>query len=548
MRKGINWNSIKLTNYSLQECRMKLADLVNETCCRPFVKPSSWLFILLSVLYIHSGLKAQQVNAQTDIGSRRELFIDDYLVAQLTGEAEIRLHQPCPQELVLKCDNPWEGSGSLYFSMFKDGDIYRMYYRGLQVRSFKKGHKRERDGDMEYKYCYAESRDGVHWVKPNLGIYKYNGKKKNNIILMKSGFGDFTLNLGDNASFFKDDNPAAPPDEKYKAFVCGNSPRGMYIFKSADAIHWQPMLDKPVITDGAFDSQNVVFWDSVRNEYRAYWRIFVNGIRAVRTARSKDFINWTDHEDLTYSDHSPYHLYTNQILPYYRAPYLFIGFPTRYVDRGWSPSMEALPELEYRKKRSAVSAREGTAVTETIIMASTQPAYFRRWQEAFLRPGIERPGTWNYGHQYMSWGILETASKLEGAPNEISLYASEEYKSELPIGTRLRRYNLRLDGFASVHAGMKGGSLVTKPIRFEGKALWLNFSSSAAGNIAVEILDENGVVIPGFSQKDCAPVFGDAIDRMVVWNSSQKLGSLAGRIVRLRFYINDADLYAFQFR
>ena len=186
--------------------------------------------------------------------------------------------------------------------------------------------------------------------------------------------------MGDNASMFKDLNPDAPADARYKAFVCSSNPRGLFAFKSADAIHWLPMADKPVITEGAFDSQNVGFWDSVKKEYRAYWRYFKNGesentltaggVRAVRTAVSKDFIHWTDVKDVTYDDTMRIELYTNQVNTYYRAPHILLGIPTRYIELGWSPSMHALPDLPHRELRSSHHLRYGTALTDAMLMSS----------------------------------------------------------------------------------------------------------------------------------------------------------------------------------
>ncbi|MDP4285727.1 MAG: hypothetical protein Q8891_15020 [Bacteroidota bacterium] len=517
-----------------------------------FCAKSIFIIFIFSTLICGNTLLAQQpgtpISEGITIGSQRILFLDNSLIDQLGGKAELRLHHPVPHEIVLKCDEPWEGSGSLYFSIFKDGNLYRMYYRGVQVERFEKGHEKEDDSDLHNKICYAESKDGIHWYKPSLGIYDYKGSKDNSILLTSGEIGGIKLELGDNAAFFKDTNPNVLPDARYKALICAARPRGLMAFKSSDAIHWVPMSKELIITDGAFDSQNIAFWDNSRKEYRAYWRIFKNGVRDVRTAVSTDFIHWDNHQDLAYSDTLKEQLYTNQVEPYYRAPQLFIGFPTRYVDRGWSPSMRALPEPEYRERRSSVSAREGTAVTESLVMASTDGVNFKRWNEAFLRPGIERPGTWNYGQQYMSWGMLETKSDLAGAPNELSLYVSEEYKSQQPIGTRLRRYTLRLDGFVSVNAPISGGSLVTRPISFQGKQLSLNFSTSAAGSIQVEIQDTNGNPLPGFTLQDCSPVFGDTIERTVTWNNSTDVSSLAGKQVRLMFVLKDADLYSFQFQ
>ena len=102
-----------------------------------------------------------------------------------------------------------------------------------------------------------------------------------------------------------------------------------------------------------------------------------------------------------------------------------------------------------------------------------------RWAEAFLPPGIERVGAWNYGHQYIGWHLVATKSALEGAPDELSLYAGESYWTGQ--SSALWRYTLRLDGFVSVNAPMSGGEIVTKSLRFQGRALALNFATSAAG-------------------------------------------------------------------
>ena len=65
-----------------------------------------------------------------DIGSRRELFVDDFLIERLSGQAELRLHHPVPREVVFTADRPWEGNLMFHVTVFRDGDIYRMYYRG----------------------------------------------------------------------------------------------------------------------------------------------------------------------------------------------------------------------------------------------------------------------------------------------------------------------------------------------------------------------------------------------------------------------------------
>jgi hypothetical protein len=89
--------------------------------------------------------------------------------------------------------------------------------------------------------------------------------------------------------------------------------------------------------------------------------------------------------------------------------------------------------------------------------------------------------------------------------------------------------------------------MITKPFSFDGDQLSLNFSTSAAGEIKVEIQDENGSVIPGFSADDCAIIIGNEIDKNVSWGKDKDLNTLKGKIIRLRIIMKDADLYALKF-
>jgi hypothetical protein len=516
-------------------------------------------------LYIHRSLAlagllalcatsafAANAVAPTAIGHQRELFVDDVLIDQLSGGAERRLHHPEPHEIALVHDAPWEGGGTGYHSVFQDGDRYRMFYKAGQMLVSPKGVNTEAH---PLYCCYAESEDGIHWRKPELGLNEFNGSTANNIVIASGPMGDMKIDAG-ACAFFKDDNPVATHDARYKALIHANSPKGLVAFQSSDCLHWSPIQTEPVLTAGAFDSQNLAFWDSVHDEYRAYWRIFSGGVpkeknwvpggmRAIRTAASKDFIHWTKQAEVTFADSPREHLYTSQVKPYYRAPQLLLGFPTRYLERGWSESMRALPEREHREMRSAANQRYGTAITEALLMASRDGVHFQRWNEAFLRPGIERDGTWNYGQQYIGWQVVETKSAIEGAPHELSLYATERYWNS--NGSALRRYTLRLDGFVSVNAPLKGGELLTKPLTFTGSKLTLNFSTSAAGSVRVELQDADGNALPGYTFDDCEDTFGDALDRPVVWKGGTDVNGFAGKPVRLRFVLKDADLFAFRF-
>jgi hypothetical protein len=131
--------------------------------------------------------------------------------------------------------------------------------------------------------------------------------------------------------------------------------------------------------------------------------------------------------------------------------------------------MEALPQLDYRRVRAARSPREGTAITDGMFMSSRDGLHFHIWPESFLCPGLRTQYNWFYGDNYQNWGLVETRSDMDGAPHELSMYASKG--SHQGDKNWWRRYTLRIDGFVSVQAPLSGGEFVTKPLVFQGSHL-----------------------------------------------------------------------------
>lgn len=465
--------------------------------------------ILLGFLSVPS--QTQPVLAQDatpiEIGDRRELFVDQALVDQLDGVV-LSVQQPTPQEVVLVTDQPWEGNTSAYYTIFQDGDRYRMYYRGSHwIESSKKAAHRE-------VVCYAESADGIHWKKPDLGLYEFDGSKANNIVWDGIGSHNFTP--------FKDSNPNCPPEARYKALARGRSLRkddtssqhGLFAFESADGLHWKLMSDHPVITVGAFDSQNLAFFDPVDKVYRDYHRWFNQGKRDIMMATSKDFLNWTAPVGLKYTESTREHLYTNAIRRYPRAPHLFIGFPTRF-----------LPE-------------QGDRV-EPVFMASRDGLHFLRWPHAVIPEDAPRDRRGNRSN-YMTWGLV----RLPGDDKHYSVYATEAYYTG--PDSRVRRFTYRLDGFVAAQAGPDGGTLTTKPIIFRGNRLHVNVDTEHQGSLRAELQDTAGNPIDGFAFDQCEPLSGDLLDGAVTWEGN--LETLSGNPVRIAFQLNAAKLYSFQFR
>ena len=475
------------------------------------------------------------------IGSRLELMIDDHLVASTRGRIGLQMHRPVRRNVALVTDNKWEGNACTYTSVFQDGDRYRMYFGSL--------HYEMTEGKLIQGHppftCYAESRDGIHWTKPNLGLVEFEGSRKNNIVLANGTIPGLVVDAA-HIAVFKDSNPKCPPAEQYKALIRSRAAKGLYALKSPDGFHFSPITKQLVITDGAFDSENLAFWDSARGEYRAYFRDFQRGIRGIKTSKSKNFVDWSKPEWLVYPGAPDEHLYTNQVAPYARAPHILFGFPMRYIDRGHVDSTDKLPHPEMRRLRSSVSARYGNAVTDGLMMTSRDRVTFKRWGEAILRPGPSRTNSWVYGDNIIAWGLLSTRSELPRAPDELSLFATEGYWAGKSM--HLRRYSIRTDGFVSMRASLAGGEFVTRPLVFSGNKLVVNYSTSAAGGVWVEIQDAAGKPIRGFAQADCHEVFGDEIERVVTWMDSETVSRLASRPIRLRFILKDADLFSFRFR
>ncbi len=466
-----------------------------------------------------SGSPRQKI--PLDVGGRRQLFVDRWLIESM-ARTSLKMHCPVPREVVFRFDAPWEGPESGYVTVMKDEGGYRLYYRG--------------GGETTQEVsCMAESTDGIHWNRINPGLFEFNGSRNNNIIYRGQRKSYWESH---NFTPFRDNNPAVLSDQKYKAIGIGRNvlPSGEDVkalvgLVSPDGVHWRLLQDKPIITMGKFDSQNVAFWDTNRGEYVCYLRdsrLLNPGtretVRSVKRATSKDFVHWTAPVWLDFGTRPLEQFYTNAIVQYFHEPSLYLGFPMRFV-----------PE----RKIIGANSRAVDGVSDGVMLSSHDGLRWdRTFMEAFIRPGLS-PGNWGnaHGNNTPAWGVVPTGI------NEISVYWTENYGA-IP---QLRRGTLRLDGFASVNAPWDGGEFITHPFRFEGRHLVLNFSTSAVGSIKVEIQDASGKPVPGYSLADCMEIYGDETARVVFWKAGSGLATLAGRSVKMRFVMKDADLYSLRF-
>ncbi len=460
-----------------------------------------------------------------NIGTRREVCWDEALMDTCEG-IRVQMHKPEYRNDALVCDAPWEGNACCYFTVIPDGTHYRLYYRGLHVDFDEFGNQQAH----KEVCCYAQSDDGKTFTRVPVGLHSYWGTTDNNII---------TTDTGDNISFFKDTNPNCPPEELYKG-LCGPWGEGLWLYTGADGVHFEKK--RLVADDGAYDSLNTCFYDQATKRYHLFYRKAQNGLRAISTRVSEDFVNWSEPRYLSYGEDAPgIEMYTNNIQQYYRAPHMLLGIPTRYIDRAGDPAgFPQMPDWKHRRLfMRYASERSGTAMTDACLMTSRDGVNFRRTDEAFYTCGIENGKNWYYGDCYFAYGMAETASDIPGAPNELSLYVGENYRTD---AVTLRRFAIRPDGFFSWHCDYTPGRVVTKPLIFEGDRLTINFATSALGSVRVRLLDEGGTPIEGY---DSGNHFGDSVERRI--DFQKPLAALKGTPVRLEITMRDAELYSFRF-
>jgi len=444
-----------------------------------------------------------------NIGNRIEMFVDREMIESMDN-CRLRLNPPVRKEKIITFDKPWESPTSGYVTILKGKSGYMMYYRGIS---------RHVNDQLDEITCVAFSSDGVKFTRPELGLHDFNGSVQNNIILK-------SVPECHNFTPFADSNPAS--ETVYKAVgghVRIDDTHAMLMgLASDDGINWTRISDEPILTDGLFDSQNVVFYDELKGKYRCFYRYFdkqgekglkaYEGIRSIKSSVSDDFINWEPgikHEyDVSYLEQ----FYTNATVQCPGAEHFYLSFPKRFM-----------PD---RKRDFYI---DSPGVSDAVFMTSRDGHIWNRtFPEAWVRPGLDRKN-WVNRNNMPCLGIIETSE------NEFSMYIGENYRTE---SNGIRRLAVRKYGFASVNAGFEEGVLVTKPFVFRGTGLMLNYSTSAAGHITVELLDDGFNVLEKSNE-----FYGDEIFEEILFPNSPV--KYEGREIRLRFSLRDADIYAFRF-
>ena len=489
-----------------------------------------------------------------DIGSRRQLFIDDRFIESRSG-VTLTMNPPVQHaEPVLTPDKPWEELGiGAYNTVWREPDgTFRLWYDALLKGGLP--HEGAR------RLAYAESDDGIHWRKPELGLVSFRGSTRNNLLVPH----DERQSL-QGATVFRDDR--APAEERYKfwtkfrptdAEIAAGAAEGLWAMRSPDGIHWQPYPDQPNPREAICDTQNMLFWDERLGLYVGYIRVKETqrlseaavaagrgSYRSVGRITSPDFREWSpltitfqaDAQDLAipvpWQRDNPrpnIDIYTSCAMPYPWAQDVYVMLPSIYYHWG---------------------ENEFPATMDVQLLTSRDGVRWNRagGRKAFLRHGFDGSST---------SGMLFANPWLIPVGDELWLYYSgmkrrhdpgkdPATERELSRLCHLSRATLRRDGFISADADYGGGELLTPVVRFTGRTLVVNCDAGAGGWMKIEMLDREGHPLPGFGMDAADAVLGNGVSKTVTWQGSSDVSAAAGTPVRLRFLMRDVKLYAFQF-
>ena len=425
---------------------------------------------------------APKENRIVQLGPERnlaDLFLhDDFLVAQTEGlvlaTAKVRKH---PANPVLVKDRPWEQGMLNYTCVIQDPEegLYKMWYQMIRPLT----------GRNESWCLYAESKDGVRWDKPSLGIVEFQGSKQNNIL-----FHEYENVTGTPSYWVTKDYAEPDPQKRYKMMLQAWDFRGRSarIAFSPDGIHWT--IPKYGNLLGPFDSQNIMFWDERVGRYVGYFRSHVGGRRSISRATSSDGFHWsrpvTVHTPDA-QDPPTWHLYTPGIFPYTQARNTYV-----MITAGFD-------EVSHTMYGQLGLSRDGIE--------------WRRFRKPFIPLG--KPGEWDSGSNYAIGSEItvegQTAIYYKGSNKP-----AHSYDSDRGIGLAL----LHEGGFVGRRAENEG-TLVTHLLRVRDDhcAFYLN-ADAEGGAIQAELLDAADKVIPGFSRQDCEEINRKGTNLRVRWKGA----------------------------
>lgn len=501
---------------------------------------------------------AASPSSPIDVGDRRQVFIDRLFLAEAKG-VKLRVHPPRKTgEANINTDRPWEAGGLGPYSsvLYVDG-TYHMWYHAMDDKLW---HTSPESGSI----CYATSRDGIRWEKPELGITEYKGSRKNNIVV---GHGAAGMKLGqDGMMVFLD--PNAPGDERFRMVNRFGGKEAVKVLSSGDGIHWRLTHDdvvtyRPEEKGHHLDSQNVMWWDDQLRKYVCYVRRNRKepGSQGRTIARGESdrlggFPLVQDMPVVLGPDEYDRDGDVN-LIDYYSSA--AIKYP--WADRAYYLFPQAYYHYTNRLHEFSRQTPTNAGAMETQFAASRDGLHWERYdRRAFVPLGMN--GEVDCYSTRILWGIVPDVSGREmymyyRASDWLHGWDRDERNrkllTEAGLGatqdaTPISRLVLRRDGFVSVRAEYTSGEFTTPPLRFSGSRLVLNIDTSATGTARVELQDEKGTPIPGYALADCDWIHtSNQISRPVSWKGKAAVSELAGKPIRMRVVMKSTDLYAFQF-
>lgn len=458
------------------------------------------------------------------VDSQRILFVDEAFIAEKSA-VELKLHPPRKTgEQLIVSEHPWESATLNWFSVLQDGGKFRMWYECYDVEGWPTAD--------DTSLCYAESTDGIHWTKPQLGLVSYQGSTANNILFRQVGVDSYRSRVHGSCVFI---DPEAPASERYKCVSQGQfqgiGDRPFYIagMTSPDGLHWT-RLPKPICLVFA-DSQYSGFWDESKKLYALFGRTSGRGGRAIGRSVSEHFESFprlsepsvlqTEPDDPLTCD-----LYNPACQQYPGVPGLYLMFPSVFRHR------EDTLDIRLSVSRNGENW--------------TSPNHTQR----FLPLG--RAGEFDSGSLYAGNGACqlhgdEMSFFYSGSPlkhEEVELPQLSDPKNRRVIS----RAVAKRDRLVSVSPTKSVGHLVTPPIPFKGQRLVINAVAHPGGHVRIGLLDKDGQTIPQHGVADCQPLEGDQLQGTISWVDGESVSTLAGQEIRLRIELLNADLFSVQFQ
>ncbi|MDH7601031.1 MAG: hypothetical protein QHI38_02680 [Armatimonadota bacterium] len=449
----------------------------------------------------------------------KRLFLDAMVVEESDGLQRVfHAAEKHPANPIIVRDKPWEGWGPyVYGTVMWDEGKLKMWYQVINP-----------DPKIHACALYAESTDGIHWTKPNLGIVSCLGSTENNV------FAEWECAI---PSVMKLANPDSA-DNQWAVYSYGRE-YGPHVAFSRDGLRFR-WFEKPEYVK-LFETSDVVnfFYDPYHGRYVCTYKCCNRRHRAVGIALSNDGIKWYKPiegavfgaDDL---DPDPTQIYGMPVFCYQGC---YIGLPWIYHARWIKYGTYTSPKVMYE-------AQEGSPCTVDVQLAwSWDLIGWTRTpkREPFISLGKQNVD-WDWGMIYTARAPVVVDDKLYfyyGGFDRLHDADFDKVRGAIGLAT------LRLDGFCSMRASSKEGWMISRREVFNTPCVTINARTASDGYVVAELLDRYNNVIPGFSRAECVPFVGDSLNHMLRWRTERFPTDMLDKDKKVKFYLRKADLYSY---